>query len=161
MDEREFWQVIEDAEGDEDALERLLTGRSSEELREFDRIYRRQLARAYRWDLWGVGYLMNGGMSDDSFDYFCDWLIGRGRDVFERVLAEPDSLADVTTPGDELENEGLRYAVQKAHETTHGSELPYEDAVEFPEEPAGEEWDEDDLDALEARFPRTAAKAAC
>jgi hypothetical protein len=27
-----------------------------------------QLSRAYRWDLWGAAYLMEGGCSDDGFD---------------------------------------------------------------------------------------------
>lgn len=121
-------------------------------------MYYAQLARANSWDLWGAGYLMQGGMSDDAFEYFCDWLIGKGREVFEKVVADSDALADVAGPGDELHNESLRYAVRNAYEATHGEELLME--VDFPEEPAGEEWDEDDLDALEAKFPRVAAKAA-
>jgi hypothetical protein len=160
MDESEFWRLVEESGGDEEKLEQLLTGRPADELVEFDRIYHEQLARSYRWDLWGAGYLMQGGMSDDAFDYFRDWLIGRGRERFEKVLADPDALADVAEPYDELDNEGLRYAVQKAHEKTHGGELAYADLSDFPDEPAGEEWDEDDPDALDARFPRIAAKVS-
>ena len=160
MDENEFWALIDrsrdghvdDVGAQEEALEKLLTGRPRDELEAFDRIYREQLARAYRWDLWGAGYVIAGGMSDDSFDYFCDWLISRGRDVFERALADPESLADVAD-GD-VEAEGLRYAVLKAYETTHGDELAVS-APHQPAEPAGEEWDEDDVDE---RYPRLAAK---
>ena len=64
-------------------------------------------------------------MGDDSFDYFRDWLIGRGRAVFERVLADPDELADVASFEEEMDAESLRYAVQQAHERTHGAELPW------------------------------------
>jgi hypothetical protein len=156
MDENEFWALIdrsrdEDAE-QEKALEELLTGRPRDELEAFDRIYREQLARAYRWDLWGAGYVIAGGMSDDSFDYFCDWLIGRGREVFERALDDPESLADVAE--DDVEAEGLRYAVQEAYEATHDDELPIS-GPERPDEPAGEEWDEDEV---YERYPRLAAK---
>ena len=160
MDENEFWSMIErsraeDPDAQEEALERLLTGRSREELEAFDRIYREQLVRAYRWDLWGAGYVIAGGMGDDSFDYFCDWLIGQGREVFEQALADPDSLADVPdVEEDEIEAEELRYAVQKAYESTHGEELPIAGQSQ-PADPAGEEWDEDDVDSL---YPRLAAR---
>jgi vacuolar-type H+-ATPase subunit C/Vma6 len=160
MDETEFWTLIERSREDgadeqEEALERLLTGRPREELEAFDRIYREQLVRAYRWDLWGAGYVIAGGMSDDSFDYFCDWLISRGREVFEQALADPDSLADVPDIAeDEVEAEGLRYAVLEAFESTHGEELQNA-GPDHGADPAGEEWDEDDLDEL---YPRLTAK---
>ena len=94
-------------------------------------------------------------MSDDSFDYFCDWLISRGRDVFERALADPESLADVPEAADgEVEAEGLRCAVQEAYEATHGDELSISGSDHGPK-PAGEPWDEDAVDEL---FPRLAAK---
>jgi hypothetical protein len=155
MDEEEFWALIKQSDGDETRLEDLLRTRTAEDLQAFDRIYREQLVRAYRWDLWGAGYVINGGMSDDGFEYFCDWLIGRGRAVFEHALADPDALADVPAAEEgEVEAEELRYAVQKAYEDAFGEELP-DSGVRFPEEPAGEEWDEDDLDRL---FPRLTAR---
>lgn len=159
MDESEFWAIIDRSrEGDadqEEALEQLLTGRPRDELEAFDRIYRQQLARAYRWDLWGAGYVINGGMSDDSFDYFCDWLIGRGREVFERALEDPESLADVPEAAEgDVEAEGLRYAVQEAYEATHGEAMELT-APAHEGDPAGEEWDEDEVDSL---YPRLAEK---
>jgi hypothetical protein len=162
MDLNEFWTLIErsrDAPGDqEEALTRLLAGRSSEDLQSFHRHFDSQLARAYRWDVWGAGYVLNGGMGDDSFDDFCGWLVGRGRNAFEQVLADPDSLADV--PGavpDETNAEGLSWAAAEAHEEAYGTELPLGDECRaWHDEPAGEEWDEDEVDAL---YPRLAAKA--
>ena len=160
MNENEFWSVIDrsregGADEQEERLQELLTGRPRDELEAFDRIYREQLVRAYRWDLWGAGYVIAGGMSDDSFDYFCGWLIGQGRDVFEAALADPESLADVPAAAEEeVESEGLRYAVQEAYESTHGEELPIGGPTP-PSEPAGEAWDEDDVDS---RYPRLAAK---
>ncbi len=155
MDNVEFWELIKQSDGDGVRLQTLLHGRPREDLQAFDRIYREQLARANRWDVWGAGYLINGGMSDDGFDYFCDWLIGRGRAVFEATLADPDSLADVpAVQPDEIEAEGLRYAVQEAYEEAHDEEMPAgPDPV--PDEPAGEEWDEDELERL---YPRLAAR---
>jgi Protein of unknown function (DUF4240) len=161
VDLDEFWALIErsrEAHGDqEEALRKLLRGRTSDELQEFHRIFDEQNARAYRWDIWGAGYVLNGGLGDDSFDYFCYWLIGRGRDTFEQVLADPDSLADV--PGAEpgkTDAEGLWGAAWEAHQDTYGTKLPIpEGSSKVPAEPAGEEWDDDDLDEL---FPRLTAQ---
>jgi hypothetical protein len=165
MDETEFWALIDrsraGAEDDPDEqaeqLRELLTGRTSEELQAFDRRYRERLVAAGTWDLWAAGYLLRGGMSDDGFDYFCDWLISRGRETFERVLRDPDALAGVPGAADEeteTEAESLRYAVQEAHEETHHDELPFADDMPVLGDPAGEEFDEDDLAGLARRFPR-------
>ena len=48
--------------------------------------------RAYRQELWGAAYLINGGCSDDGFVYFLGWLIAQGRDVYQAALPDPDSL---------------------------------------------------------------------
>src|SRR3954468_11143427 len=68
----------------------------------FAAIFEAQDTRATRWDIWGAGYVLNEGMSDDSFKDFKGWLIAQGRDVFEAALADPDSLVDVpgVVPGD-------------------------------------------------------------
>jgi Protein of unknown function (DUF4240) len=50
---------------------------------------------SYLANLWGTAFLMNGGASDDGFDYFRGWLISQGRKVFEAALENPDSLSDV------------------------------------------------------------------
>ena len=53
------------------------------------------LAASYREDLWGAAYLINGGASDDGFEYFRGWLMTQGRAVFARAVADPDSLAEL------------------------------------------------------------------
>lgn len=51
------------------------------------------MAISHRNQLWAAGYLINDGCSDDGFEYFRAWLIAQGREVFERVVADPDALA--------------------------------------------------------------------
>ncbi|WP_445150232.1 DUF4240 domain-containing protein [Baekduia sp. Peel2402] len=166
MDITEFWALIDQAReaagGDvleqQAALRAALTGRSSEDLQAFRRHYDAGLGELYRWDVWGVGFALAGGMSDDAFDYFCDWIISRGPVVFAAALKDPESLADVEGAVEEPEAEGLRYVVLEAHERTHGGQLPEtgSDTRDFDAGPAGEEWDEEDVDE---RFPRAAAKS--
>jgi len=44
----------------------------------FDEHFWLRLAEAYRWDLWGLAYQLNGGCSDDCFVYFRCWLLAAG-----------------------------------------------------------------------------------
>jgi hypothetical protein len=158
MLESEFWALVdqsrEAAGGRVGAqareLERLLTGRSAEDLIAFDRIFQTLRVRANRYDLWDAGFLVDNGMGDDGFRDFRAWLISRGRTVYEFVLADPENLADV--PGaraGEVNGELFSYAVDAAYEATHKADLPSEGP--FDEEPEGESVDDEDIPL---RLPR-------
>ena len=103
MNELEFWQVIErsllaadgNAEAQLEALENELESLTSEQVLGFQRMFDHLFRVSYRAELWGVAFIVNGGASDDGFDYFRGWLIAQGREVFQATLARPDSLADV------------------------------------------------------------------
>jgi hypothetical protein len=56
----------------------------------FERHFTQRLADAYRWDLWGLAYQLNGGCSDDGFVYFRCWLLGQGRPPGRRRCAGAD-----------------------------------------------------------------------
>ncbi|MBR7827918.1 DUF4240 domain-containing protein [Actinospica sp. MGRD01-02] len=49
--------------------------------------------RADTYDMWGAAVRITGSGSQDGF--FPSWLIGLGREVFDRVVAHPDALAEV------------------------------------------------------------------
>ena len=170
MENSQFWNLIDSARaaagGDPDEqveeLAELLNDLDADELVEFERIREEYHRRAYHWDLWGAAYLINGGCSDDGFDYFRAWLITRGELVFENGLRDPDSLADVIEETDiavGCESEDLLYVAVRVWETLTGE--PGE-AFPLPVHashggPAGESWEEDELDT---RFPKLAARFA-
>ena len=105
-------------------------------------------AEAYRWDLWAVAYIVNGGCADDGFEYFRGWLIAQGRPRFQEALENPEIVGDWAEP-DENECEDILYAAQDAYESRTGEEFPY-DAINThqPSETAGAPWDEEQLEAL-------------
>jgi Protein of unknown function (DUF4240) len=134
MTVNEFWNIIETAhqqadgetEAQMEALEAALEKREANELIEFQNFFDEAHTVSYRADLWGAGFLMNGGCSDDGFDYFRGWLIAQGRKVFEAALENPDSLADVV-PEDaeadfEFENEDILNVARRIWETKTGLE---------------------------------------
>jgi hypothetical protein len=154
MDEAAFWSLIEAAgraAGDE------------AETRPEELEYRSFLARSYTWDLWGAAYVINGGCSDDGFDYFRDWLISKGRRVYAEALRSPETLADAVDDADldlGCELEELRYVPARAWALRTGKDeedFPQSAQAPQPAEPAGSPWSEDG-DELARRFPKLAAK---
>jgi hypothetical protein len=112
MTEAEFWEHIRAARPrryDPDTHAERITGRlvnlPEQEILDFAHHWDAASSRAYRRDLWGAAYLINGGCSDDGFQYFRWWLILQGRDVYDAATADPDTLADVLDGEDEVEAE--------------------------------------------------------
>ncbi len=158
MTEDEYWQLLAEAtqgvDDIEDApgrvVERLAT-LPADLIRGFDEVQTRLMAKSYSWRLWGAAYLIQGGCSDDGFEYFRSWLISRGRAVFESAVEEPDSLAGFLAEGEEPELEEFMYVAGEAYEAATGEEL--EGAhTRYPELGAG--WDFDDAGELAGRYPR-------
>src|SRR5690242_18977802 len=103
MDSDAFWQLItgslEHAPGRaarERYLEARLAALAPDGTEVFQALLDQARDRAFTWDLWGAATRIFGGWcSDDGFEYFRLWLIGRGRVTFERAITMPDSLAAV------------------------------------------------------------------
>jgi Protein of unknown function (DUF4240) len=151
-----WWKLIEesrkgasDPDDQCEQLEDLVGELSLDEIVAFDRFVQERLRDAFRADLWAVAYIMNGGCSDDGFDYFCGWLVGQGRARYEAALANPADAARGLGPDDEpFENESLYYVARNAFEAKAG-EGSY-DAVDPGVERTlvGEMFDEETVDEL-------------
>jgi hypothetical protein len=170
MDEAQFWQIIEEAhaaasgdcEEQAEILQAKLETLPVEEIIAFDGWMDTLRSRAYGYDVWGAAYLLQGGCSDDGFEYFRGWLIAQGRQVYDNTLADPDSLADVLT--DEQWEEGdlecwdIIVAAYGAYAAVTGSaEMPDSNlSPEPPREDKGAPW-KDSSDLYE-RYPRINAR---
>jgi hypothetical protein len=95
MDRDGFWELIELASSPED-LHRRLAELPEAEFADFEVHHEQVFVDSYDWSLWGAAYIIDGGCSDDGFDYFRAYLISLGRAVFDDALANPDSLAAVS-----------------------------------------------------------------
>jgi hypothetical protein len=137
-----------------------------------------QRKRVDTWLMWGAAtHIMKGWCSDDSFWYFQPWLVGLGRETFDRVAADPDELADVPQvralaarrdskwSDDEWpEWESLNYVAANAYGIVMDDTEAFDNALEerglsrvcdaFPED---RRWNYHDRDEFRARFPRLAA----
>lgn len=105
MNKEQFWKLIEKARGqvpdtreDSDVAGHacaLLARCSAQEITAAQQTLWHLMADSYQNPLWAAAYVVNGGCSDDGFDYFRGWLIAQGCTTFERVLADPDTLAEL------------------------------------------------------------------
>lgn len=161
MNRDEFWKLIEDSGSGGDPGERVesieaeLGERSAEEIVDFERHLADLLAASYTWKLWGAAYLINGGCSDDGFDYFRGWLIAQGRSVFEKAIADPDSLADLADLEEDVECEEMLYVARSAYEAATQEEIPSV-PINLPD--LGEGWDFDDDTEMKRRYPKLFAR---
>jgi hypothetical protein len=118
----------------------------------------------YNPTMWCAGYVMNGGCSDDMFEYFRLWVISRGREVYENARAEPDSLiaaADVDVPEGIFDFESFWYVANDAFKQTTGKDLyDYIDSENFKTNEANYDrdiefnWTEDDPESMKRICPK-------
>ena len=166
MPEDRFWSLIDASTAPESdsaravrALRAALQVLSAEEIAAFQATFRATARKAYAWEVWGAAHVLRGGASDDAFEDFRGWLISRGRRVFEAVLANPDSLADLLplAPGGVLDFEGFAYVAAEVWSRKAGAAggtMPEAfDAMARAAEPEGEKFAEDEAH-LAVRYPR-------
>ena len=107
-----------------------------------------------QWRLWAAGYVIACGMSDDSFHYFRSWILGKGRDVFEVAMKDPDELGPYVDDND-VDNELLEYAAVKVLEGRAIEEDPRDRSERRADgQPAGEPFEES---TVAATCPKLAA----
>jgi hypothetical protein len=142
---------------------RLLRGRPPADIAALAQPLQELLAVSYRADLWAAAYLINGGASDDGFEYFRGWLIAQGREWFSRALADPDDLAAhpavvaAAAEGDELECEDILAVAWQAYREATGGDLPPGPATGYPALDPDWDFDFDDEPEMQRRLPRLSA----
>ncbi|MEP1489133.1 MAG: DUF4240 domain-containing protein [Algibacter sp.] len=78
----------------------------------------------YNSKMWCAGYIMNGGCSDDGFEYFRNWIISRGKKTYYKAKENPDSLITEFIEGDEYYDfESFWYVALTAFENKTGKKL--------------------------------------
>jgi hypothetical protein len=166
MTEDEFWVLIERSRRDSGGV----LGRQVQLLREhFLASPREELlgfrdrwdeadGRLFTWPLWDASCLLLGWVSDDFFDDVRAWIIGHGRDVVDRIVADPDNLVELANDTDATQTgdaERLNMLVWEVwEELTGDDELPFGQSSGHG--PTGERIDLKDAQAVCGRFPRLA-----
>jgi hypothetical protein len=78
----------------------------------------------YNSEMWCAGYIMNGGCSDDGFEYFRNWVISRGKDTYYKAKQNPDYLINEVDEEYEMYDfEGFWYVALEAFKQKTGKDL--------------------------------------
>jgi hypothetical protein len=158
----QFWNLIEEthvaSDGDMDKkcelLDAALRQLPLDEVRSFHVHFYECQDCAYRWELWAAAYIIGGGCSNDKFSDFRSTLISMGRQIFERALADPQSLADIDYDPDVADYEGYQYVPSQVERDLSGGQA-FPRSRPHPKDPSGAIWDEDKVAEL---FPKLAQK---
>ncbi|MDR1877739.1 MAG: DUF4240 domain-containing protein [Flavobacteriaceae bacterium] len=181
MNIKDFWTIIDQAREESDGWENMyeplverLSALDVSEILLWKNIFDEYQNLSYKNKLWAAAYIINGGCSDDGFDYFRGWLTAQGKSVFLKALKDPDSLADEETVEEDIEFEDMLGVASDAYFNRLGIEEPdydrfYNDLekyplpedlkkemvseIEYPED-IDIEWDEDDGEELEKLLPK-------
>jgi Protein of unknown function (DUF4240) len=165
LGEPQFWRLVEDARreagGDTERQSQLLAARlerlPAQQIADFGAIRHRLDRRAYTWELWGAAYVIDDGCSDDCFRDFRGYLISLGRGAYEAALKDPDSLAQVVQDAETGDWENADDVAPDAYQDVAGQDIPSGDS-DLSGRPRGEEWDDEQQDALVQRYPALAAR---
>jgi hypothetical protein len=132
LEENLYWQIISDSlkYSEQDEQQEYLINRLQElspvEIIGFRLRTDKLLYDTYNSAMWCAGYIMNGGCSDDGFEYFRNWVISRGKDVYYKAKENPDSLigqVDENSDIEEYEFEDFWYVALEAFKNKTGKEL--------------------------------------
>jgi Protein of unknown function (DUF4240) len=165
MDDQQFWTIIEEchstSRGNVDQKDQLIKAAirrlSRNETLVFYRIFQRMMDTAFTWPLWGAAYVVNGGCGDDSFTDFRASLISRGRAVFNKAVADPDSLAEDVIDVSNWFHEGFQYAILEEVKKNIGAHPGR--VSPLPSSPAGPRWTEATVKKLYPRLIQKLARA--
>lgn len=167
LDEDAYWKIIQtslaqspDQNEQHDNLVSQLKQLSPAEIVGFKLRTDKLLYDIYNSDMWCAGYIMNGGCSDDGFQYFRGWVISRGKNVYYKAKSNPDNLVDeLNDESEEYEFEDFLYAANDAFAATTEKDIydfidndnfdlcESEIKIEFT-------WEEDNPETLKAICPR-------
>ncbi|MFW5971874.1 MAG: DUF4240 domain-containing protein [Bacillota bacterium] len=140
MNEEKFWAIVEDSiknnssqEEQKDYLISKLSQMSPVDMIGFRLRTDKLLYDSYIPELWCAAYIINYGCSDDGFEYFRNWLISRGKEVYYRAIENPDSLInEIEEDNDFYEFESFWYVALEAFEKrTNNSLYDYIDYDNF------------------------------
>lgn len=131
LDETIYWKIVDTSikgTRNQDEQERVLVKEieklTPKEMIGFRLRTDKLLYDTYNSAMWCAGYIMNGGCSDDGFEYFRNWIISRGKDTYYKAKENPDSLISEVIEGEEYYDfESFWYVALTAFTNKTGKDL--------------------------------------
>lgn len=169
LDENTFWTIIDKSlkntdnqQSQEAFLIKEIENLTPKEIIGFRLRTDKLLYDSYNSKMWCAGYIMNGGCSDDGFEYFRNWVISRGKDIYNKAKENPDTLISQKENGEDemFEFEGFWYVALKAFKNKTGKNLY--DFIDYDNFKTREgnypqfefDWEEDNPESMKKLCPK-------
>ena len=161
MNETRFWGLIMEArtgtknnyKAQISNLKRLLFTLEPYEIEQFDNRFMAMMDVAYDTRLWAAASVINGGCSEDCFDFFRQYLIAQGKEKFYATLNDPESCSTWIKSETQEDWDGLLYVASQIYRMKTAKEIPASYQPEF--ELKGEPFDES---SAMKQYPKLAKK---
>jgi len=168
IDEEKFWKIVasslENSNNEYEQEKQLINEIGKLSLKEMIGFRLRTdklLFDTYNSEMWCAGYIMNGGCSDDGFEYFRNWVISQGKETYYSAKENPDNLIkEVSAERYEYEFESFWYVALEAFKIKTGKDLyDYIDYEEFKTREGNYNqfeftWQEDNPESMKAICPQ-------
>ncbi len=168
LDENVYWNIIDKSlkntsnqDDQEQYLIKEIEKLSPKEMIGFRLRTDKLLYDTYNSEMWCAGYIMNGGCSDDGFEYFRNWIISRGKTTYYNAKENSDSLISEVIEGEEFYDfESFWYVALVAFEHKTGKDLyEYIDEDNFKTKEGGYPqfeftWQESNPESMKAICPK-------
>lgn len=167
LDETIFWEIIDNSlkstNNESNQIEFLITEiekLTPKEIIGFRLRTDKLLYDTYNSEMWCAGYIMNGGCSDDGFEYFRNWIISRGKEVYYSAKENPDNLISEYVEGKEYYDlEDFWYVALTAFNNRTGKHLYDYISEDFKTNEQNYQlfefnWEEDNPESMKSICPR-------
>jgi hypothetical protein len=131
LDETVFWNIVDlslknskNQDEQESYLVKEIEKLTPKEMIGFRLRTDKLLYDTYNSEMWCAGYIMNGGCSDDGFEYFRNWIISRGKETYNNAKENPDNLISEYIEGEDYYDfESFWYVALTAFNNKTGKDL--------------------------------------
>ena len=167
LDESLFWKIVDkslknsnDESGQMSFLVKEIEELTPTEMIGFRLRTDKLLYDTYNSEMWCAGYIMNGGCSDDGFEYFRNWVISRGKEAYYGAKENPDNLISEYVEGKEYYDlEDFWFVALTAFNNKTGKELYDFISEDFKTNEANYSqfifnWEEEKPETMKAICPR-------
>jgi hypothetical protein len=172
LDEDKYWEIVSKSlksTNGQDAQEKFLISEigklTPKEMIGFRLRTDYLLYHTYNSEMWCAAYIMNGGCSDDGFEYFRCWVISRGKETYCNSKANPDYLiAEVVEGAESYDFESFWYVALEAFKHRTGKNLyDYIDNENFKTKEGSYPqfeftWQEEEPESMKKICPKLFAK---
>ncbi len=155
MNEQIFWQLIDKARAANNSnfetqcvtLTELLASHTADEIVAFEHILREKIEEASTWPIMAATFVVCSFISDDTYEDFRAWMVGQGKELFYKMLKDPNEVCKILTPkqAEDLGGEYMLFVAANAwlEKLNKENEDEFYELIEHPEEKViDQQWPE-------------------